>query len=636
MRFAEEIAIAPDAIKRKLTTILAADVEGYSRLMSADEEATLQTLKHYREIIDGLIGKHDGRIFGTAGDSVIAEFGSTVEAVRCAITIQEELRIENAELPEDQQMKFRIGVNVGDVMVEGDNLYGDGVNVAARLEGEAEAGGICISGSAFDQVKNKLSIGFEDIGPQQVKNIAEPVPAFRVVPGPVSVAARAVTPAIMRRWRIPAIAAAIVLIVAAGGLFSWKPWITKVEAANIGDMAFPLPDKPSIAVLPFENLSGDATQDYLGDGITENITTALSRVSELFVIPRTTTSTYKGKAVTVAQVAEELGVRYVLEGSVQQSGDQVRVTAQLIDAFKGHHIWTERYNREVKDTFALQDDITLNVLTELQVKLTRGENAIALRGNTKNLEAYQLTEQGLRLFRRFSKDSNTEAKRLFEEAVELDPEYALAWYLMGFTHLISSNRGWSEDRGQDKARAIELAHKALALDPSGGAPYMLFTNVSTREGRHDEAVGFAEKAVSLMPNNPIALSSLATTLIRAGRPEEALPHIQRAKRLSPVTSSNVWRTEGLAYNSLGRYDEAIAAFERARARNPKGVLSTVYLALTYADAGRMEEARTTAEEVLELSPSFSAKGFVRAAVVFKDHTKSERALATLLQLGLPE
>ena len=383
----------PEGVRRKLTTILAADVEGYSRLMSADEEATLKTLKSYREIIDGVIGKHYGRIFGTGGDSVIAEFASAVETVRCAITIQEELRIRNAELVAERQMKFRIGVNVGDVMVEDDNLYGDGVNIAARLEGAADAGGICISGSTFEQVKNKLSIGFEDIGPQRVKNIAEPVPAFRIVPGPVSTAPT-------KRWRIPAIAAAAVVIIAAVGLAWWQPWITRVEAASLEDMAFPLPDKPSIAVLPFENLSGDAKQDFLSDGITENITTALSRVTGMFVIPRTTTRTYKGKPVTVAQVAEQLGVRYVLEGSVQRSGDQVRVTAQLIDALKGRHIWTERYEREVKDTFALQDDIALNVLTGVQVKLTVGEAARALSGGTKSLEAYQLVRRGLRVFMR--------------------------------------------------------------------------------------------------------------------------------------------------------------------------------------------------------------------------------------------
>ena len=249
-----------EGVKRKLTTILAADVEGYSRLMSADEEATLRVLKSYREIIDGLIGRHHGRIFGTGGDSVIAEFGSAVEAVRCAITMQEELRIRNAELADERQMKFRIGINVGDVMVEDDNLYGDGVNVAARLEGVAEAGGICISGSAHEQVKDKLSVGFEDIGLQRVKNMTQPVPAFRVVPGPVSLA-------VTQRWRMPAIAAALVVIIAAGGLAWWQPWIERVEAASVENFAFPLPDKPSIAVMPFANLSGDSEKAYLSDGI---------------------------------------------------------------------------------------------------------------------------------------------------------------------------------------------------------------------------------------------------------------------------------------------------------------------------------------------------------------------------------
>jgi len=602
--------------------------------MSADEEATLKTLKNYREIIDGLIAKHDGRIFGTAGDSVIAEFASTVEAVRCAITIQEELRIENAELAEEQRMKLRIGVNVGDVMVEDDNLYGDGVNVAARLEGVAEAGGICISGSAFDQVKDKLSIGFEDIGPQEVKNITNPVPAFRVVPGPVSVAPTTATLAATRRWRMPAIAAALVVIIAAGGIVWQKPWITKVEAASPARMAFPLPDKPSIAILPFENLSGDAKQNYLSDGITENITTALSRVADMFVIPRTTTRTYKGKPVKVAQVAEELGVRYVLEGSVQQSGDQVRVTATLVDALKGHQIWTERYDREVKDTFALQDDIALNVLTELEVNLTEGDRARAISAGTKNLEAYQLLRRGLRIYKRFTKEGNPEAQKLFEEVVELDPNYAFGWNMLGWTHFSSAGRGYAEDPAKEIARALELAHKALALDPSFGPPYLLLAKISQSGGRYDEAIGFAEKAVALLPNIPVAVAGLANALVAAGRPEEALPPIRSVKRFSPVTPAYLLFVEGQAYHALGRYEEAITAFERARASNPKALLAVAFLAMTYADAGRVEEARVVAQDVLKLSPGFSAKRFTKA--LLKDRTKSERALATLLELGLPE
>lgn len=282
--------MAEDRVQRKLTTILAADVEGYSRLMAADEEATLKTLKTYRKIIDSLIARQNGRLVGTAGDAVLVEFGSTVEAVRCAMSVQEDLAVRNAELTEDRRMRFRIGINVGDVMVEGDDLFGDGVNVAARLEGLAEPGGICISGSAFDQVKNKLSIGFEDIGPQQVKNIAEPVPVFRIAPGPVSVAAGA-APIVATRWRNPAIAAVVVVILAAGGMFVWQPWGARVVPASIENMAFKLPEKPSIAVLAFDNLSGDPKQEYFSDGLSENIIAALSRIPAMFVIARNSTFT---------------------------------------------------------------------------------------------------------------------------------------------------------------------------------------------------------------------------------------------------------------------------------------------------------------------------------------------------------
>ncbi len=436
---------------------------------------------------------------------------------------------------------------------------------------------------------------------------------------------------------MPAIAATLVVIIAAGGLAWWQPWVTRVEAANPERMAFPLPDKPSIAVLPFENLSGDPKQDYLGDGITENITTALSRVPDLFVIPRTTTRTYKGKPVTIAQVAQELGVRYVLEGSVQQSGDQVRVTARLIDAIKGRHIWTVRYDREVKDAFALQDDIALNVLKELEVKLTERENTYALSiGNTKSLEAYQLFRRGLRVHGRLTKESNPEARRLFQEAVEVDPNYVAAWSLLGWNHQISANRGWAEDPAQARARALVLAHKALAIDPSNSAPHSLLAEISVRNRRYDEAIAHSEKAVSLDPNSAMVVAGLGRSLIFAGRPEEALAPIQNVKRFSPNPPALLLRWEGVAYHSLGRYEEAIAALGRARARNPKGVFSRAFLALTYADMGRMEEARAMAQEILKLSPGFSAKGFVNAVINFKDRTRPERALATLRQLGLPE
>ena len=630
--------MAEERVERRLAAIFVADVVGYSALIRADEEGTRAAVRqHNTETVEPQIAAHNGRIFKTVGDGLLAEFASVVDAVRCAVEIQNAIKDHNIDVAAEKQVEFRIGVNLGDVMAEGDDLHGDGVNVAARLESLAEPQGICISGSAFEQVRDKLEVGFEDLGDQQVKNIDRPVRAYRVLTDPAE-AGKFITVPTKRttHWKVPAIAAAIVIIIAAGVLASWQPWITKVEAANPDNLAFPLPDKPSIAVLPFENLSGDAKQDYLGDGITENITTALSRVPDMFVIPRTTTRAYKGKPVTVAQVAEELGVRYVLEGSVQQSGDQVRVTATLIDALKGHQIWTERYDREVKDTFALQDDIALNVITELEVKLTEGERARGLRGGTKNLEAYQLFRRGLRIQQRLTKMSVPEARRLFQQAVELDPNYALGWNMLGWIHQVSADMGWSEDPAQDRAQSLELAHKALALDPSGGAPYILLANISAKGRRYDEAIGFAEKAVALLPNNPVAVAHLGRMLAFAGRPEEALAPIQRVKRFSPIPPASLLRWEGVVYYTLGRYEEAVTALEAARARNPKGLFPVALLAMTYADMGRVEEARAAAQAVLNLSPSFSAKGFANAVLPFKDRTKTERALATMLEAGLPE
>src|SRR5512145_1025085 len=416
-----------DRARRKLTTILAADVAGYSRLMGDNEEATLRTLKAYREIIDGLIARHDGRIFGTAGDSVVAEFSSAVEAVRAAISIQEELKVRNAELAEQRQMKFRIGINVGDVMVEGGDLFGDGVNVAARLEGLAQPGGICISGSAFDQVKNKLSIGFENIGPQAVKNIAEPVPALRVVPGPVSVQGTRAMPAARKRWRIPVVAAAVVLIVAiAGSVAWWQPWAPKVDPGSAARMAHPLPDKPSIAVLPFANISGDKEQEYFSDGITNDIITELSKFSNLFVIASNSVFTYKGKAVKVNEVGRDLGVRYVIEGSVQKAAGRVRINAQLIDAATSRHLWADRYDRDLKDVFAVQDEITKSIVTALEVILTGDEQQRAARRYTDVLEAYDLFLRGRNylfagretgVFMRGTREAHSQARELFERAI---------------------------------------------------------------------------------------------------------------------------------------------------------------------------------------------------------------------------
>jgi adenylate cyclase len=370
--------MSPEKFKRKLTAILSADVKGYSRLMGADEEATLRTLQEYKEVMTSSIQHHRGRIVGTAGDSVLAEFASVVDAVQCAVEIQQVLRAKNALLPEDRRMDFRIGINLGDVIEEGDTIYGDGVNIAARLEGLAEAGGICISESAYQQIENKLPLRYDYLGEHEVKNIAKPVRVYcaRIeADAPPSKVGKEKKPA-RKGLSKAALAIIAVVVIAGAGIFYQfvlRPSTSKAELASKEKMAFPLPDVPSIAVLPFVNMSGDPKQEFLCDGMTEAIITALSKVPRMFVIARNSTFTYKGKPVRVKQVSEELGVRYVLEGSLQRSGDRIRIHAQLIDALTGHHLWAKQYDRDLKDIFALQDEITIKVLLATQVKLTEGE-----------------------------------------------------------------------------------------------------------------------------------------------------------------------------------------------------------------------------------------------------------------------
>jgi adenylate cyclase len=384
--------MAEEGFKRKLTAILSADVAGYSRLMSEDESATVKTLETYREVMSTLIKQHRGHVIDSPGDNLLAEFTSVVDAVQCAVAVQKEFQARNVDLPENRRMEFRIGINLGDVIEEGDRIYGDGVNIAARLESLADPGGICVSKTAFDQIETKLPLGYEYLGEQSVKNIPKPVGAYRVLMEPrVTVAEEIEKKKALPVWRRKSILAggvALALVVIAALIWNFYFRPPPIEVASVEKMAFPLPDKPSLAVLAFDNMSGDPGQEYLADGISENIISALSKISKLFVIARNSAFTYKGKPVKVRQVSEELGVRYVVEGSFQKSGDRVRITAQLIDALKGNHLWSKTYDRDLKDIFTLQDDITKKILTVLQVELTQGEQARAWARGTDNLEAY--------------------------------------------------------------------------------------------------------------------------------------------------------------------------------------------------------------------------------------------------------
>jgi adenylate cyclase len=632
-----------DRAKRKLTTILAADVEGYSRLMGDNEEATIRTLKAHREIIDGLIVRHDGRIFDTAGDSVLAEFGSAVEAVRAAVSIQEELKARNAELTADRQMRFRIGINVGDVIVEGNDLFGDGINVAARLEGLAQPGGICISGNVFDQVKNKLSIGFENIGPQKVKNIAEPVQTFRVIPGPVSAQGTRPIPATWKRWRTPVTAAAVVAIVAmAGAIAWWQPWAPKVEPESAPPTAHPLPDKPSIAVLPFANISGDKEQEYFSDGITNDIITELSKFSNLFVIASNSMFTYKGKAVKVDEIGRELGVRYVLEGSVQKAFDRVRIHAQLIDAATNRHLWADRYDRDLKDVFAVQDEITKSIVTALEVILTEDEQRRAARRYTDVLEAYDLFLRGRNYllagretgsFMRGTRQTHLQARELFERAIRLDPKFAAAYAEKSITYFFNFVMPLSREP-ELLGPALDAAQRAVALDASLPLAHARLSWVYLARRDHEQAIAEARRAIALDPNDAENHAQLGNILNWAGKPEEAIGFIEKAMRLNPLYPFNYLFYLGHAHLLLGHHEEAMELMNPALTRAGSFLPLRLHLAVLYQRLGRQDQADAQLSQALK-TYAWSSIDDTRQRSLYSG-VLLEKYLDDLRKAGMPE
>ncbi len=628
--------MAEERVERRLAAILVADVVGYSALIRADEEGTRAAVRqHITVTVEPQIAAHKGRIFKTVGDGLLAEFASVVDAVRCAVEIQNAIKDHNTDVAKDKRVEFRIGVNLGDVIAEGDDLHGDGVNVAARLEGLADPQGICISGSAFEQVRDKLEVGFEDLGEQQVKNIDRPVRAYRVLTDPAA-AGKFVTAPTQRtaNWRVPTIAAALVVVIAAGGLAWWQPWVARLEPASVERRAFPLPEKPSIAVLPFDNLSDDPGQDYFSDGMTENIITVLSKVPDMFVIARNSTFTYKDRPVKVQQVAEELGVRYVLEGSVQRSGDQVRVTAQLIDAISGHHLWAERYDRQVADYFTVQDEIARNVVTALEVKLTAGEIARFWRRQTDNLEAYENFLRGTAARESGGKAGNAEGRRLYEKAVALDPNFASAWIHLSITHQLDARIGWSGDRARSISLAAGAVQKALAIGGAGPSTYLQLSNIAIVKRQYDQAILHCEKALSLDPPAGV-LAHCGRIWTFVDRPQEGLELITEAMRRNPYFPGIYFFILGEAHRLLGNYDAAVAGFEAFREASPKSLLPLITLAYTYAEAGRMQEARTAANEILERVPKITTKGIAKG-LRYKDPAEIESILANLRKAGLPE
>jgi adenylate cyclase len=628
--------MAEEGFKRKLTAILSADAVDYSRRMGEDEEGTVQTLKAYREVLSTLIHQHNGQVLDSTGDNLLAEFVSVVDAVQCAVAVQKEIKSRNDELPENRRMQFRIGINLGDVIQEEGRIYGDGVNIAARLEGLAEPGGICISKTAFDHIESKLPYGYDFIGEQTVKNIAKPVGAYRVQLDPrVTVSGK--PEKLARSKRMPIFAGAVVVLVLAVAVGIWQFYLRRpsVEPASVEKMAHPLPEKPSIAVLPFNNMSGDPEQEYFSDGLSEEIITALSKITKLFVIARNSSFSYKGKPVKIKQVAEELGVRYVLEGSVRKAEDRVRITAQLIDALDGHHLWAERYDRDLKDIFSLQDEIAMKVINSLQVQLTEGEHARLWAKGTDNLEAYLKSLRARELYLISTKENNALAQRFAEEAIALDPEYAPPYHVLSVTHFQDILLGTTKSPEQSMKRAFELIQKAIALDDSYALAHGWLGILYLWSMKYDEAIMEAQKGVALDPNGAHGYLYLNIIYCYAGKHEEAVDAIENAMRLNPFPPNTYYRHATLTYCLVGKYEEAIAEGKKAVTLSPNDIFAHSFLTAAYSLAGRHEEARIEAAEKLRLSPKFSSVRFGKLSP-FKNQADRELIINALRKAGLPE
>ena len=585
--------------RRKLAAILAADVVGFSRLAGADEDRTLARLRALRsDLIDPTIAVHNGRVVKRTGDGALVEFRSVVDAVRCALEIQHAMVERNAGVLADRRIEFRIGVHLGDVVEESDgDLMGDGVNVAARLEGVASPGAICLSEDAYRQVRARLDLAVSDLGETQLKNIAEPMRVYALEVGRAGEAR--------------------------------PPAPVQTQAANAK------PDKPSIAVLPFHNMSGDVEQEYFADGIAEDIITALSKLSQLFVIARNSSFTFKGRSVPVQEIGKTLGVRYVLEGSVRKSGNRVRITAELIDAANDGHLWAERFDRDLTDIFAVQDDVTGQIVAALALNLSRGDRQRLKTEQTTNMEAFDCFLRGRELWYVHSKESNAQARELLLRATALDPDFAPAWGWLAGAHINDYVSQWTASPQESLARAFEAANRAVTLDPQSPFAYwaLAFANLWMR--RHDDAIRAAQTQIALNPNDAEGYNALGIFLHYVGRSDEALPQFERAMALNPLCPGMWLHFQGQAFYQLGRYDEAEAVLMRRIFRNPETDASRVLLAATYGQMGRFDDAREQWRDALRVNPNYSLE-HRRKVLPYKNPADFETVVDGLRKAGLVE
>jgi adenylate cyclase len=579
-------------IQRRLAAILAADVVGYSRAMERDEASTLSALKARRQdLVAPLIARHQGRIFKELGDATLAEFGSAVNAVECAAELQRAMAAANSDVPEAQRIVLRIGVNLGDVMIEGTDLYGDGVNVAARLEALAEPGGVAISDMVHEHLRGRIAIDFVDRGRHEVKNIARPV-----------------------------------------HVWAWSPDISASEAIEAANGAPVLPAKPSIAVLPFDNMSGDPEQGYFADGITEDIITDLSKVSGLFVIARNSSFAYKGKSPDVRQVSRELGVRYVLEGSVRRAANRVRINAQMIDGTNGGHLWAERYDRDLSDIFAVQDEVTRTIVGALKIKLTESEEAQREGRRKIAPEAYDLLVRARQTMMQLRPEAAIQTRRMLEHVLTIEPGLSLAYARLSMITFAEYANRWNGATEANLPQAVQLAEKAIALDASDPQAHVSMSIALAWTHRLDEAEKAAERAIELDPNFADGYTALGNMRDFLGRTEEAVPLYTRAWRLDPQFDMTL-HFMGRALLALGRYDEAETAFKKRLALSPHSDMTRFYLACLYGKTGRHEEARRYFKETLEANPNFSV-AHLKAMLPYRDPTWFDRMTSGLKDAGI--
>lgn len=627
--------MSQERAQRKLTTILVADVAGFSHLMHEHEEETLRALDICRGHIGRLVTEHDGRIFNTGGDSVLVEFGSAVEAVRCAVAIQTEFS-DGGSGPDDViALTFRIGINIGDVMIRGDDLFGDGVNVAARLEGLAEPGGVCVSGNVFEQVKNKIRSRFEDIGAQSVKNIAEPVQVYRIVMDAHPLSPAGIPTRAPKRVSIAFAAVAGFLFLAT--VAAWQIQKPGTLPAEPGDMTLALPNKPSIAVLPFTNTGAAVEQEMLSDGIVRDVITDLSAFADLMVIASASSFSYKGKPTDIAQVSRELGVRFVLDGSTQAVGDNVRINIQLVDAISGEQLWAERYDRKIEDIFVIQDEITQNVVAVLGAM--EGPIALADRARVRAKRATDLTAYEYVLLARDSRnqwtaEGNEKSLELVQKAIEADPLYARAYVEQAWTYFQDATRYRTGPTKETAQKALESALKAIELDETFAEGYWVAGDVYAWLFQQPEkALASYDRALALNPNHADILAAWGGWILPTvlNRPEDGIEVMQRAMRLSPFHED--WYNWGLmnAYFVARQFDDAVLVFQRI-GRPSLGF--RLRLAASYAYLGRTDEAQQAAEDILERKPDFSIDAYLTASGAYE--TYADLLREGLLLAGLPE